>query len=303
MPKPAVDWKTLSTKQKALRLALLLLKSFLIAAVIVFIGSYTFFSPPVFIPALGSKILLFPRPPGDEYKFSSINGKAPEEVFLTNAQGNKLHAWYWAVPGATKTILFLHGNAGNIGHRLLHAKSIIENGASLMIVDYAGFGKSEGSQSLDGLVTDGGAAYEYLRNDKKIPAKDIVLYGESIGGAVVSDLARSKECAGIILDSTFSSIVGLAKKKISVYNMYPDFLQPTPRLNVLEYVSGKHPPLLIIHGKQDEIIPWAEAQSNFDAASEQKVLVYLPNSTHNWKEKDWDLYGKSIKDFVSSLPK
>lgn len=297
-----LDWKTLPTKRKVIVMSRMLVKSFLIALLLVSVGSYTLLSPPVLIPVLGSKILLFPHPPGDEYNSTTIKDIKAEEVFIKNAAGNKIHGWYWKKPGAKKTILFMHGNAGNIGHRLFLAQAILEAGTSLFLFDYSGYGKSQGQPGLNELISDSDLSYNFLVNQKKIPPSDIVLYGESIGGAVASDIARKHQCGGVILDSTFRSIVKIAKVKIAAYNIFPDFLQPTPSLNVIDFVSQKHPPLLIIHGMKDEMIPPSEAEENFSSAVEPKKLVLLPKSTHNWKGEDWAAYVQAMKDFISALP-
>ncbi|MBY0551339.1 MAG: alpha/beta hydrolase [Candidatus Obscuribacterales bacterium] len=297
-----VDWKTLPVKTRVIVLTKMLVRAFLIALLLVSVGSYTLFSPPVLIPLLGAKILLYPHPPGDPYNYTTLNGLKAEDVFIKNAAGNKIHGWYWKVPGARKTILFMHGNAGNIGHRLFLAQAILETGTSLFLFDYSGYGKSEGKPGLNELISDSDLAFNFLVDQQKIPPSEIVLYGESIGGTVACDIARKHECAGLILDSTFTSIVRLAKVKIPAYKMFPDFLQPTPSLNVIDYVSQKHPPLLLLHGGKDEIIPTAEAQENFASASQPKKLVLLPLSTHNSKGKDWAAYVQALKEFIASLP-
>lgn len=300
MTSATLTWKTLPGKKKAVVLAKMLVKAFLTALLLVSVGTYVICSPPVLLPILESKILM-PLPPGEPYSFTTINGLKAEEVFMTNTAGNKIHGWYWAVPGSKKTVMFMHGNAGNIGHRLFLAQAILAGGTSLFLFDYSGYGKSEGKVGFNELMSDSDLAYDFLVTQKKTRPVDIILYGESIGGAVACEMARKHECGGIILDSTFRSIVKIAKVKIPAYNIFPDFLQPSPSLNVIDYVSQKHPPLLLIHGIKDEIIPPSEASENFTAASEPKKLVLLPQSTHNSKGKDWAAYADSIKEFASTL--
>ncbi len=301
--KTRAPWETLTIGQKLKWAAMMLLRAFLIALAIVFVGTYVLFSPPVFVSVLAPKVLLFPMPPGAEYQYTTMDGIPVKEVFFTNSAGNKLHGFYWKAPGgAKKTVLFMHGNAGNIGHRLLLAKAIKDAGASIFLFDYRGYGKSEGKSGVAEIIDDSKCAYDYLENELKVAPKDIVLYGESIGGAVACALAKDHKSGGLILDSTFTSLLRIAKKKIWVYNMYPDFLESSPSLNNIEYLSHDHPPLLIIHGQLDEILPLSEAQANFQAATEPKKFVPLPGSTHNNKGADGPLYLKTLKDFLSSLP-
>jgi uncharacterized protein len=289
------------TGHKIKKILLLLLKAFLIALCLVAAATYVLFSPPVFVSVLGPKVLLFPMPAGGEYDYTTVSNIKAQEVFFTNKDGQKLHGWYWKNPTAKKTVLFMHGNAGNIGHRLLLSKCIIDAGASLFIFDYRGYGKSEGTQGVPEIISDSDSAYECLEKQLKVAPEDIILYGESIGAAMACEVAKKHKAAGLVLDSTFTSLLRVAKKKVPYYFVYPDFLQSNPSLSNIDYLTGPHPPLLIMHGGKDEILPLSEAKENFAAASEPKKLVILENSFHNQKAADWELYIKTMKEFFASL--
>jgi uncharacterized protein len=286
---------------KVKNLALLLVRAALIAYCIVAVFAYVFFSPPV-LTAVNGGMLLFPIPPGEEYKFDTINGVKRQDVFFANKAGNKLHGWFFqsSRPDAP-VVLFCHGNAGNIGHRLLFVHYLMNAGASVFLFDYRSFGRSEGIKSLSGLVEDCQSAFDYLTGERKIPACRIVIYGESIGGGPACMLASTRQSAGLILDSTFTTLMRIARKKISAFGIYPDFLQPIPAFDNTAVLAGKHVPVLIIHGKKDEIMPFSEAESNFAAASQPKALLALPNSEHNNKDPDFKLYEDGVRKFLNSI--
>lgn len=289
------------TLKKIERLMWLLGKCLLIAFLLVGVGTYVFFCPPVLTRTNGS-FILFPMPPGEEYTCESVNNIKREEVFFKNDKGNNLHGWFFQSKNPkAPVILFCHGNAGNIGHRLMLAKWLMDAGASVFLFDYREYGKSEGKKDLNGIVTDTRAAYLYLIDAKRVPASKIVVYGESVGGGPACAIASSAQVGGIILDSTFTSLLHVAKKKVPFFNVYPDFLQPDPAFNNKETIEGSHGPLLIVHGLKDEVIPLSEAQENFAAASHPKTLLELPNSTHNWKEPDADKFVAEVRKFLETI--
>ncbi len=288
-------------KEKLLRLGKLLIRAMLIALIIVLLGTYILLCPSVLSRICGD-VILIPRQPGEEYTCDSVNNIKREETFITNNNGDKLHSWLFKSPEAdAPVVLYCHGNAGNIGHRLMLAKYLLDAGASVLLFDYRAYGKSSGKKNLPGLIDDSQAAYDYLVNVKKYKPSQIVIYGESIGGGTACALASKVESGGLILDSTFTSLLQIAKKKVSYFRLYPDFCQFYPEFNNLETLKGKHAPLLIMHGKIDELIPFEEAQQNFAAASEPKELLELPNSTHNWKQPDEKLYIDGARKFFEKV--
>jgi len=284
----------------ALRLLKLLAKSALIAAVIVFVGAYIYFCPTVLTMTHGG-MLLFPAPPGEEYKFKTVNNVEREEAWFKNEDGLKLNGWFFQNPDKNAPVILLsHGNAGNIGHRLILAKYLMDAGASVFLYDYRSYGMSEGKKDLSGLRKDARAAYDFLVKEKHFPAKKIILYGESIGGGPTCELAKEVEYGGIVLDSTFTSLLRVAKKKVGFFAIYPDFFQPVPPLDNVGTIRAKHAPLLIIHGKLDEIIPLSEGEDNFAEASQPKQMLILPKSTHNWKDPDLNLYIDGLRSFLKT---
>lgn len=279
------------------RILALLLRSALIAVVLVACGTYIFFCPPLLTKFHGDYIL-FPIGPGPEFDFDTINGVKRDDVYFKNKNGDTLNGWFFQNPNsAAPVVLFSHGNGGNISNRVHLIKAIMDAGASVFIYDYRRYGRSTGVKSLSGLTEDADAAMDYLLKLRKLEPQRIVLYGESIGGGPTCYLLGKYPVKGVILDSTFTSLMRIAKKKVPYFCVYPDFLQPTPSFDNRSVIMGEHPPLLIIHGEKDDLIPASEAKDNFHDASEPKQILLLPGSNHNDKGPDFGPYIEGMKAF------
>ncbi|MCP4378426.1 MAG: alpha/beta fold hydrolase, partial [bacterium] len=133
-------------------------------------------------------------------------GMQYENVSLQTSDGVKVHGWFIPCETEKGTVLMFHGNGGNISHRLETIAIFRRMGYNVMIIDYRGYGQSEGSPSEQGTYRDAEAAWTYLTRKRKIDASKIVLFGRSLGGAVAAWLAVEKHSAGVILESTFTSV-------------------------------------------------------------------------------------------------
>lgn len=195
-----------------------------------------------------------------------------EDVWL-NAGGVKLHAWWVEVPGSQTASLFLHGNAGNLSHRGYAIRAITAAGASVLVLDYRGYGKSEGSPSEQGLYQDAEAAYQWLLQRGM---RRIVAHGESLGGAVAVELASRHRLAGLLLEAPFSSAGDVAASIVPGLG----------RVVMWGWMSKwrihkVQSPLLIIHGTRDEVIPFALGQKLFALAREPKEFWAVEGAGHN----------------------
>jgi uncharacterized protein len=197
------------------------------------------------------------------------------DVWLTTSDGVRLHGWWKPVEGAAHVVLFLHGNAGNVTHRDLHLREIARAGASVLVLDYRGYGRSEGRPTEDGLYRDADAAYQWLRGQGWL-ASQIVLHGESLGSAVAVDLATRMPCAGVVLEAPFTSVRAVAARVVP--GLGPllvggfDSKAKIGRLKV---------PLLVIHGERDEIIDYSFGRELFESAPEPKQFWSVPGAGHN----------------------
>jgi fermentation-respiration switch protein FrsA (DUF1100 family) len=211
----------------------------------------------------------------------ALDKASVENVYFVSKSGKRLNGWLFRLPGASNVVLFNHGNAGNLIHRIEKIRILLSLGLSVFIYDYQGYGKSEGSPSLSGIIDDAQAAFDYLIQSQHYSAKQIIIYGESIGTGVAGHLSRLRPSGAVILESAFLSLETVAKEKLPVLNLYPDFLFPSPHLDNLAAVKKIHAPLLIISGEKDTLIPCAHGKLLFEKAMPPKKLSLLPNNGHN----------------------
>ena len=200
-----------------------------------------------------------------------------EEVFLDTEDGVRIHAFYLPHPEASRAILFLHGNAGNASHRIPNAVLLQQLGANVLLLDYRGYGRSEGSPSEAGLVADARAGLAHLVNERGVPAGRVVLFGRSLGGAVAVQLARDRDLAGAILESTFSSLSDAAAAHMG----RPAGYLVRGRFDSRAAMAEVRAPLLFFHGDRDSIVPYVLGQQLFEAAPEPKSFETLQGAGHN----------------------
>jgi len=198
-----------------------------------------------------------------------------QDVWLRTSDGVRLHAWWIAPAGAPLATLFLHGNAGNISHRIDRIREITAAGSALLLVDYRGYGRSEGRPTEKGLYADAEAAYQHLIATGWKP-EQILVHGESLGSAVAVDLAARRPCGGVVLESPFTSARDVAARVLPVLG---------PLLiwsyNSKVKIRRVRAPLLIMHGERDEVVPFALGRALFEAAPEPKSFWAVPGAGHN----------------------
>jgi fermentation-respiration switch protein FrsA (DUF1100 family) len=222
-------------------------------------------------------MIYFPeRYPGGLY---SEGARLPglEDCTLTAEDGVKLHGWFLSSEATERTILFFHGNAGNLSYRLDMLVAMHALPARVFIVDYRGYGKSEGSPSESGLYADARAAWRFLTDEKGIPPGKIVIFGKSLGGAPACELATEVSPGGLIVQSSFASVPAMARL---VFPFMPGFLVTT-KMDSLRKVPGIACPKLFIHSKRDEVIPFRQGRALFEAACEPKAFYEVVGAGHN----------------------
>jgi uncharacterized protein len=268
---------------------------------------YIVLSPQVAMP-LYNAIIFHPIAEADDLK-DQIKGI--EQVFHCTYQdihfqapdGERLHGWYFAVPHAKKTILVSHGNAGCIQHHFVLYPLLLQSGCSVFMYDYEGFGESTGSPSVTKVCQDAVASFDYLTKELHWKPSDVIIYGESIGAGVTSELSKQRLAGGIILQSPFTSLPEVGADRIFFIRFYPERFFPVPTLSNLDIMKLPHPPLLIIHGMKDEMLPYRYAQQIMASAALPSTLILLPNAGHTDVYKtDLKLTIPALNSFVAGLP-
>jgi len=227
----------------------------------------------------------------------SSAGLSYEDVYLDTDDGVKLNAWFIPAEGSKYTLLFLHGNAGNISHRMEKILILNSLGLDIFIFDYRGYGRSKGRPSEKGLYIDAQAAYDHLISRKNISPERIIIYGESLGGAVAIDLALQRKVKAIITESTFSSIEDIAK---TIYPILPGFLI-APKFDSLKKIKDIKIPKLIMHSKDDSIIPFGQSLKLYNDAPEPKKHFELKGEHNTCHLESRELYISGIREFINTL--
>ena len=199
-----------------------------------------------------------------------------EDVYFKTEDNVALNGWFIKSPGAKATLVFSHGNGGNISHRLEKTAFFHRLGLNVFLFDYRGYGKSKGRPSEEGLYRDARAAFDYVARRPDVDKRKIISYGESLGGAAAIDLATHRAVACVIADSTLSTAQDVGKL---LYPFIPAFLFAS-KFDSLTKVRTITAPKLFIHSEGDEIIPFRFGQALFNAAAEPKEFLPIRGS-HN----------------------
>jgi len=217
-----------------------------------------------------------------------------EEVSLKTADGLRLSGWYIPAPlevrteGASVqagdslltgqaedsefTVLFCHGNGGNMMHRLDSINIFCNLGLNCFIFDYHGYGSSEGKPSEEGTYLDVRAAYDWLREERKISPNNIIIFGRSLGGSIAAQLASKVEVRALVIESAFTSYVDIGRK---FYPYMPVRWFARFSYQTIDYVKDVHCPVMIIHSRGDEIIPFEFGLELYRTANEPKEFVEI----------------------------
>ena len=221
----------------------------------------------VYFPQVERELTATPRAAGLDY----------EDVTLTTADNVKLHGWWVPSRNARGTILLMHGNAGNISHRLGYLTMFNRLGYSVLLFDYRGYGKSGGHPDEEGTYRDAEAAWLHLTATRNVAPRDIVMVAESLGGGVATWLALKYPPRALVLASTFRSVPDLGAQ---IYPWLPVRLLARITYDNLARIARVDAPVLIAHSCDDDVIPFAHGEALFAAAREPKQMLVLAGG-HN----------------------
>jgi uncharacterized protein len=238
--------------------------AWVIAAVCVVALLYYYANRAIYYP------LKYPQGDWDAQKLVNAS-----DAWMETSDGVKIHGWWVQRKDSPLATLFLHGNAGNITHRTPHIQEIVAAGSSVLMLDYRGYGKSDGHPSEPGLYRDSEAGFIYLLGQGYKPAQ-IILHGESLGTAVAIDLASRRPCAGLILEAPFTAAGDVAATVVPVAG--PILIRSYNSLPKIRWIQA---PKLFMQGDHDEVVPLSLGQKLFAAAQGSKTFWVIPGARHN----------------------
>jgi fermentation-respiration switch protein FrsA (DUF1100 family) len=229
-------------------------------------------------------------------------GLSFEDLYISTSDGIRINGWYVPFPDAKVTLLWFHGNAGNLTHRVDQLRDLHhELGVNVLMMDYREYGRSEGEVTEEGTYQDALAAYDYLVNRPGLDPLRIVVYGQSLGAAVAVDLAVNRRVHGLVLEAPFASIRAMAAFH---YPWIPFGKFLSTRYDSLGKIGKVDIPLLILHGDQDEIVPYGQGKNLYEAANSPKQFYTISGAGHN----DVYIVGgaryfRVVRDFIQGLGK
>ena len=254
-----------------------------------------------------NKLVFYPNKSNDSTTPDAYGLEYNDVTFRTE-DGLNLNGWF--VPGEKSspddnlhTLLWFHGNAGNINRRLDNIKMLHDRvPANVFIIDYRQFGKSEGKISEQGTYLDAKAALSYLHSRKDINNEKIIFFGRSLGSAVAVDLAVKEKCCALILETPFTSIKEMGKKLYPFLFISLHFLRT--KYDSLSKIGKIKVPTLIMHGDKDELVPIEQGKMLYEKANEPKEFYTIPGAMHNDTHiVGGEEYFDVIKNFISKLTK
>lgn len=214
-----------------------------------------------------------------------------EDIYFSTKDGIKLNAWFIPNQNEVSTVLFLHGNAGNLSDRLEKIKILYDVGLSVFIFDYRGYGNSTGRPTEKGIYEDAVSAFDYL--NKKVQSK-IIVYGASLGGAPAVELAIQRRIDALVIDSSFSSAADMANH---IYPWMPTMLLKN-KLDLIGKIGLVQAPKIFFHSTDDEVVPIALSHKLYEAAKEPKEFITIEGTHVDVHMFDIDNFKTALSRFV-----
>ena len=268
-------------------------------AAVLGLGAAVYFGLALYLFVFQARYVYFPELPSRQVEATPADiGLAFQAVTLRTADGEALAGWFVPASTARGTLLYLHGNGGNIGHRLDQIEVFHRLGLNVFIIDYRGYGASSGKPSEDGTYQDALAAWTYLTQQKRLAPERIVLFGESLGGSIAAWLAARQPPAGLVIYASFTSVPEIAQ---ALYPMFPASRLVRYRYDTRAALGNVNCPVLILHSPKDEIIPFSHGQALLEAAHEPKRLVQLRGGHNDALQVSREVYTREIGAFLQAF--
>ncbi|MBW2466292.1 MAG: alpha/beta hydrolase [Deltaproteobacteria bacterium] len=253
----------------------------------------------LFLFLMQAKLIYYPNIPSRELTASPNDiGLEYESLSIKTSDRIILHGWFVPASDERGVVLFFHGNAGNISHRLDSLKIFNKLGLSTLIIDYRGYGKSQGQLSEQGTYLDAEAAWNYLTMEKNIPARKIVVFGRSLGAAIAANCAAKHTPGALILESAFTSVPDMAAR---LYPIFPVRLLSRFLYSTKKALLSVNSPVLIVHSPDDEIIPFENGQQLYRSAREPKTMLEIRGGHNDGFLISGEMYIDGIRNFLQSI--
>lgn len=244
-------------------------------------------------------MIFYPNMPGRDLIATPENIALDfENVEFIAADNIRLHGWFIPYEKAKGTVLFFHGNAGNISHRLESIAIFHRLGLNVFIIDYRGYGQSEGKITERGTYLDAEAAWNYLIHNRGINEKQIIIFGRSLGASIASWLASKHTPAALIIESGFTSVTSMAQR---FYPFLPVRWLLHFKYDTRLYVKHISCPVLVAHSRDDEIIPFQEGREIFAAAPERKQFLEMRGGHNDGFLVSGSSYIEGLGEFISGV--
>lgn len=261
---------------------------------LVLAAGYGFILAIVYV--MQDRMLYLPNVPGRTLTVTPAVARMDyEDVFIETADGVTLHGWFIAGPGP-RVLLFFHGNAGNISHRLESIRQFRNLGLSVLIIDYRGYGQSEGRTTETGIYRDADAAWHYLTEIRGVRPEDVVIFGRSVGASVAARLATQQRPLALIVESSFTSVPDIAQE---IYPWLPARWLSRLSHATRDYVRDVRCPVLVVHSRDDEIVPFHHGEAIFAAAPEPRSMLVLRGSHNDAYLRDEQAYLDGLREFLT----
>jgi fermentation-respiration switch protein FrsA (DUF1100 family) len=248
-----------------------------------------------------AKLIYYPNIPSRELSASPRDiGLDYESITITTSDHVKLHGWFVPAEKERGVVLFFHGNAGNISHRLESLEMFHKLGLSSLIIDYRGYGQSQGKVSEEGTYLDAEGAWQYLVRERNIPNEKIVVLGRSLGGSIAAHLAARQEPGALIIESAFTSVPDMGAH---LSHILPVRLLSRFRYNTKEALQSVNCPVMVVHSPDDEIIPFVNGSILFKAAKEPKSFLEIRGGHNEGFLTSGKLYIQGLDKFINTFLK
>lgn len=262
---------------------------FIIALVVVFalLCGYLYFAQDRVVFTPNRKIVITP----DEVNLPY------DDVYIEIDKGERINGWYFPVNDSARTVLFCHGNAGNISHRLETVEMFTKLGVNVFLFDYRGYGLSDGFPTEENVYADAEVAYHWLCGEKSVAPERIIIFGRSLGGAVAIELASRVPCAGLIVESSFTSAIEMGRR---MFPYLPIGFLIRYRFDSVSKINRLDCPILVVHSPEDDLIPFEMGRRLYDNAGQPKCFIPITGGHNDRVYMQNESYLAGLREFINS---